>query len=159
MKLIVLLLVVFAGIFYLFGWDEKKRVETVQAISKSPAFTPARLDGVTKIKGKRHDSYLVHFKYEVNGVTYRTTTTSTDEEGARRYASQPNVEVAYDLKNPSTATLKRYYDLRDKRETVGRALFVGGVLSLGMALPITFGIAWPLGWLRRKKKTTGSDAT
>lgn len=158
MKLIVLLIAVFAGMFYLFGWDEKKRVETVEAISKSPAFTPAKVDGVTKTKGKRNETYRVHFKYEVNGVTYRTTTTSTDEEGARRYASQPHPEVAYDSRNPSTATLKRYYDLRDKQETVGRALFLGGILSFAMALPITFGIAWPLGWLRRKKKSAGLGA-
>lgn len=152
MKLVLLLLAVFSGMFYLFGWDEKKRVETVEAISQSPAFTPAKVDGVTKITGKRTESYRVRFKYEVNGVTYQTTTSWTDEEGALRYASQPNVEVAYDARNPSIATLKRYYDLRDKRETVGRALFLSGILSLGMALPITIGIAWPLGWLRRRKK-------
>ena len=159
MKLIVLLLVVFAGIFYLFGWEEKERVETNQAISVSPAFTPAKVDGVTKTTGKRSETYRVHFKYEVNGVTYRTSTSSTDAEGVRRYVSEPNAEVAYDSRNPSTATLKRYYDLRDEQETVGRALFLGGILSFGMALPIAFGIAWPLRWLRRRKKSTGSDAS
>jgi hypothetical protein len=151
MRFIALLLVIFSGVFYLFGSEEKERVETMTSVAQSPGFVRATVDGVTKTAGKHHDSYRVHFKYVVGGVAYRTTTTSTDEAGARRYTSEPVVEVAYDTRKPSTATLRRYYELRDKRDTVARALFVSGVLSLGLALPIALGIAWPLGWLRRKK--------
>lgn len=157
MKFLLLLAVVFSGMFYVFGWDEKARVQTLQSIAGSPGFVPAKADGIVKL-GKKGDSYHVRFKYEVNGVTYETRSTATDQAGARSYASQPNVEVAYDRRNPSVATLKRYFDLRDKRETVGRALFVGGVFSLLMALPIAFGIAWPLGWFRRKTTRSGRDA-
>lgn len=152
MKFIALLLVVLSGVFYFFGSEDKERVETSASIAESPGFVRATMDGMTKTAGKRRDSYRVHFRYVVDGVAYRTTTTSTDEAGALGYASQPLVEVAYDTRKPSVATLRRYYDLRDKQETVGRALFVSGVFSLGLALPITFGLAWPLGWLRRKKK-------
>jgi hypothetical protein len=152
MKFLALLLLVFSGLFYLFGSEEKDRVERTSSVAKAPAFVRATMDGMTKTAGKRGDSYRVHFKYVVDGVAYRTSTTSTDEAGARQYAAEPVVEVAYDTRKPSVATLKRYYDLRDKRESVGSALFIAGVLSLGLALPITFGFAWPLGWLRRKKK-------
>ena len=151
MKFIALLLVIFSGIFYFFGSEEKERVETMASVAKAPGFVQATLDGITKTAGKRHDSYRVHFKYVVNGVAYRTTTTSTDEAGARQYATEPVVEVAYDTRKPSVATLRRYYELRDKRDTVARALFVAGVLSMGLALPIALGLAWPLGWLRRRK--------
>lgn len=157
MKFVALLLVVFSGMFYLFGSEEKERVETIASVAGSPGFVRATPDGITKIAGKRRDSYLVHFKYVVDGVAYRTTTTSTDEAGAHRYLAMPVVEVAYDTRKPSVATLRRYYDLRDKRESVGSALLVSGVLSLSLALPIALGVAWPLGWLRRKKKTTGPD--
>jgi hypothetical protein len=149
MKFLLVLAVVFSGMFYLFGWDEKARVQNLQSIASSPGFAPARVDGVTKV-GKKSDSYQVRFKYEVNGVTYETRSTSTDQEGARWYTSQPNLEVAYDRRNPSVASLKRYYDLRDKQETVGRALLLGGILSLLLASPISLGIAWRMGWLRRK---------
>ncbi|SFU60803.1 hypothetical protein SAMN05216350_103102 [Polaromonas sp. YR568] len=154
MKFLALLLLIFSGVFYLFGSEEKERIETMTSVASSPGFAPATMDGMSKISSKRGDSYRVHFKYVVNGVTYRTSTTSTNETGALQYASQPTVEVAYDTRKPSVATLRRYYDLRDKRETVGRALFVSGILSLGIALPIAFGFAWPLGWLRRKKKVS-----
>lgn len=152
MKFIALLLVIFSGLLYLFGSEEKERVETMASVARSPGFARATPDGITKIAGKRSDSYRVHFKYVVDGVAYRTTTTSTDEAGAHWYVAQPAVEVAYDTRKPSVATLRRYYDLRDKRESVGSALFLSGILSLGLALPIAFGVAWPLGWLRRKKK-------
>lgn len=152
MKFIALLLVIFSGLLYLFGSEEKERVETMASVARSPGFARATMEGMTKTAGKRGDSYRVHFRYVVDGVAYRTSTSSTDESGARRYMAEPAVDVAYDTRKPSVATLKRYYDLRDKRETVGRALFVSGVLSLGLALPIALGIAWRLGWLRRRKK-------
>ena len=155
MKFIALLLVIFSGLFYLFGSEEKERAETMASVARSPGFARATPDGMTKVSGKHGDSYRVHFKYVVDGVAYRTTTTSTDEAGARRYVTEPVVEVAYDTRKPSVATMRRYYDLRDKRESVGSVLFLSGVLSLGLALPIAFGVAWPLGWLRRKKKVTG----
>jgi hypothetical protein len=153
MKFIALLLVIFSAIFYLFGSEEKERVETMTSVASSPGFVSAKLDGMTKTSGKRRDSYRVHFKYVVDGVAYRTTTSPTDESGALQYAAQPNVEVAYDTRKPSVATLRRYYDLRDKQDSLGRALFLSAVLSLSIALPIAGGFAWPLGWFRRKKKT------
>jgi hypothetical protein len=152
MKFLALLLVIFSGVFYLFGSEEKERVDTMTSVARSPGFVRATMDGITKTAGKRRDSYRVHFKYVVDGVAYRTSTSSTDESGALQYASQPSVEVAYDTRKPSVSTLRRYYDLRDKQDSVGRALFLSAVLSLGIALPIALGFAWPLGWLRRKKK-------
>lgn len=153
MKFIALFLVIFPGVFYLFGSQEKERVENMLSIAASPGFAPATMYGMTRTLSKS-SSYRVQFKYLVDGVAYSTSTSDTDESGARRYASDPAVEVVYDTQKPSVAMLRRYYDLRDKRESVGRALFVSGVLAFAIALPIALGVAWPLGWLRRKRKTT-----
>ncbi|MCZ8256498.1 MAG: DUF3592 domain-containing protein [Polaromonas sp.] len=153
MKFFALLLVIFSALFSLFGFEEKKRVETMMSIAASPGVAPATMYGITRTLAKSN-SYRVQFKYFVDGAAYSTSTSDTDENGARRYAADPAVEVVYDTRKPSVATLRRYYELRDKRESVGRALVVSGILALAIALPAALIIAWPLGWLRRKKKTT-----
>ncbi|HEX7889606.1 MAG TPA: hypothetical protein VF522_09630 [Ramlibacter sp.] len=150
MRFLLLLSILSSGIFYFFGSGEKERVTILASIAQAPRFTRASVDGVTRTLG-RHESYQVRYKYEVDGVGYHTSTSSTDESGAREYLSAPVTEVAYDARDPSVAMLRQYYERRDPQETMGRALFVAGVLSLGMALPASLAVAWPLGWLRRRK--------
>lgn len=58
MKFIALLLVIFSGLLYLFGSEEKERVETMASVAGSLGFVRAAMDGMTRTSGKRRDSSL-----------------------------------------------------------------------------------------------------
>ena len=152
MKTLALFLALFFGIFYYFGSDEVRVISEHRQIAQSPGFVPAIPDGMTGATTKKSSTYRAHFKYVVEGKSYRLTTTSTNEEGARRYA-QENHQVVYDTRDPSVSTLKRYFELRDRGNgAYFRALFLTGVLSLLLSLPLTLLGAWRLGWLRKAAK-------
>jgi len=146
----VLLTLLFLGVFSYFGPHEFERFETNRAISASGGFAPGAADGVETVN-KRLGSYRVRVKYEVGGKAYWFTTTRTDEAGVRQYLAMP-LDVLYDTKNPSTATLRRYYDLRRKDETLFQVLLVPAVLAIGAALPLAALVAIPIAWIRRRRK-------
>lgn len=154
MKKLILFLVIFSGMFYLFGEEEVTRVANMAAIAKTPGFATAHFVSIEDSGSKKHSSFRVKFRYEVDGKSYLVTTTSTDSNGAASYVEDKNVQIAYSTQDPSIGTLKRYYDLRDPRETMSRAMSVVAVLALGLTLPIWLGIGWRLGWLKRKKAET-----
>jgi hypothetical protein len=149
MKFLLLLLAIALPIGYLFGEEEYARLASLQEISRAPGFAPAVVEEVLKVESKRHASYRVRFKYEVNGQQFHVTTTSTDQEGALKYTTQKNMQVAYSTRNPSVSTLRRYYDLRNPQETMPKALAVTSALALMLALPIALLVGWRLGWFRR----------
>jgi hypothetical protein len=145
-----LMALTFLGIFSYFGLEEFERFETNRAISASGGFAPGAADGVETVN-KRFGSYKVKVKYEVGGKAYRFATTSTDEAGVRQYLAMP-LDVLYDTKNPSTATLRRYYDLRREDETLFQVLVVPAVLAIGAALPVAALVALLTALIRRRRK-------
>lgn len=147
---LALFLAGFLGIFYLLGPEEIQRFSKNKAISASPGHTPGVADGIETIN-KKFDAYRLRVKYEVGGKEYRLTTTSTDMAGVQRYLTMP-LDVVYDTRNPATATLKRYYDLRRKDETLSHALLPPVVLAMAGALPIAAIPALIIALFRRKKK-------
>ena len=152
MKFIALLLVIFCGVFYLFGSEEKERVETIASVAGSPGFARATMDGITKTSGKRGDSYRVHFRYVVDGMAYRTSTSSTDASGAAKYTAEPVVEVAYGTRKPSVSTLRRYYDLRTSGR-VSEARCFSPVFSRWLSLcPSPWALRGPWGGCAARKK-------
>ncbi len=158
MKPLFLFLVIFSITLYLFGYDEVRIFETNQAISASPAYSPAVVSEIVTIKGKKRlfrkaakDKYYIRYNYFVNDDQYEVKTAITDQEGVEAYMSDPEPEVAYATTNPEIATLKRYYDLRRKDQTLFQVLLVVGVLALLISLPITLIFSWRLGWLKRKR--------
>ncbi|PQA75666.1 DUF3592 domain-containing protein [Rhodoferax sp. TS-BS-61-7] len=152
MKFIVLALILSLPLGYLFGEEEYSRLARIQEISKAPGFSPAVFEELIQTKSKKHTSFRVRYRYEVNGQQYQVTTTPTDQQGALAYVAQKDMQVAYSTQNPSVGMVKRYYDLRNPEDTIVRSLTVTSVLALGLSLPIALGIAWRLGWLRRSKK-------
>lgn len=152
MKFIVLVLILALPLGYLFGEEEYSRLSHIQEISKAPGFATAVFEEILKTESKKHTSFRVRFRYEVNGQQYRVTTTPTDEKGALTYVSQKDMQIAYSVPNPSVGMVKRYYDLRNPEDTVARSLIVTSLLALGLSLPIAFGIARRLDWLGRSKK-------
>ncbi len=152
MKFLLLLVLIALPLGYLFGEEEYTRFTRIEAISKSPGFAPAVVEEVVKIEGKKHTSYRVRYRYEVNGKRFYATTTSTDQQGAMRYIAQQDMQVAYSTRDPAIGIIKRYYDLRNPRETLASSLFITSVFSLGISLPISLVVWWRLGWLKRRKK-------
>jgi hypothetical protein len=137
MRFLLVLAVVYGALLLLDGWEaERRRVETLQAIVRSPAFTPASVDDIIKIRDKRGFLYRVRFRYEVGGVRYTTETVTLNDARARVYAAKP-ADVAYDATNPANGMLKIYYDQSDKKETVGRAFFWRSIHILLLALPLS----------------------
>jgi hypothetical protein len=154
MKKLILFLVIFSGMFYLFGKEEAERVSAMAAISKAPGFAPAHFVSIEDSSSKKHASFRAKFRYEVDGKSYLVTTTQTDSNGIATYLADKNAQIAYSTQDPSIGTMKRYYDLRDPRETMSSAMLIVGVLALGLTLPIWLGIGWRLGWFRKKKPET-----
>lgn len=156
MKPLFLFLVIFSITLYLFGYHEVRIFETNQAISASPAYSPAIVSEIVTIKRKKRlfrdakESYYIRYNYFVNDDQYEVKTTITDQEGVDTYLSDPEPEVAYSTTNPEIATLKRYYDLRRKDQTLFQVLLVVGVLALIISLPMSLIFSWRLGWLKRK---------
>lgn len=150
MKFVVLWLLVAIPLTYLFAGQEYSRYATNQAIAESPAFAAAVFDKLEQVTRRKRTSYFVRYKYVVAGGEYSVVTTTTDQKGALAYMAQANPQVAYSTLDPSRATLKQYYDKRDHNETLWQVLIVGSILPLGMSLPIAYGFARLLGWLRRK---------
>ncbi len=156
MKILFLFFVMFSITVYLFGNDEIRIFETNKAISESPAFAPATVYEVVTIKRKKRlsqdakESYYIRYNYFVNDVQYEVKTTMTDQEGLKAYLSDPEPQVAYSATKPEIATLKRYYDIRRKDETLFQVLLVVGFLALIISLPTSLIIGWRLGWLKRK---------
>lgn len=138
------------GIFYLFGPEEFERFTKNKAISASPGYTSGTADGIQTINRKL-DAYRLKVKYEVGGKEYRLMTSKTDMAGVGRYLTMP-LDVLYDTRNPATATLKRYYDLRMKDETLFLALLPPVALAVGGALPIAAFPALLIALFRRKRK-------
>jgi len=151
MKFLLLYLALAVPIGYLFGEEEYERISQMQEISKAPAFAPAKFEELITTKSKKIESYRVRFSYVVNGEKYKVISTRTDQQGAMRYITETN-QVAYNSRNPSVGTLKRYYDLRRPDETLAQAMFVVSISALLLALPAALLVAWKFGWLKRKGK-------
>lgn len=146
-KALVVFLILFLGIFYYFGSEEVRNISSNRQIAQSPGLAPAVYDGMEGGATKRA-SYRVHFKYLVDGMSYQLTTTPTDKAGAQSYLSEAH-QVIYDTRNPSVATLKRYFDLADRGSgAYFESLVVTAVLALLLSLPLTLLAAWRLGWVR-----------
>lgn len=152
MNVLLLVVAIALPLGYLFGEDEYRKHAQTQEISQHPGVAQATFEEILATKSKRDVSFRVKFRYEVNGLSYRVTTTPTDQQGALSYAAQRNVEVAYSTRNPSIGMLKRYYDFQREHGNLAQSLTVTSVFSLALALPIGFGISWRLGWLKRKKR-------
>ena len=152
MKTLLLTLLLSLPIGYLFGEDEYARFRMMEEISKAPGFAPAAFEKIIKIESKRNTSFLVKFRYEVEGRQYHVTTTPTDQKGALQYVTQHDMQVAYSTRNPAVGTLKRYFELRNPHDSLAKSLTATSILSIVMALPISLVLAWRLGWLRWAKK-------
>jgi hypothetical protein len=159
MKPFLLFLVTFSALAYFFGSEDVQRYETIQAISVSPAFASASVAEVVKVSGRKRlfrdpsESYFVRYNYVVDGVGHEIHTTHTDQGGVARYLSDPKPQVAYSTRDPKVATLKRYYDLSRKDETLFQVLVVVGLLSFVVALPISLLLSWRFGWFKRRLAT------
>lgn len=99
------------------------------------------------------ESYFIRYTYEVEGVEYEFRTTYTDQGGVARYLADPKPQVAYSTPNPKVATLKRYFDMRDKNETLFQVLVVVGLLALVISLPVSLLLSWRFGWFKRRLAT------
>jgi hypothetical protein len=150
MKFVFLLLAIALPLGYLLGEEEYSRLTRIQEISKPPGFAPAAFEEVLRTGSAKHSSFRVRYRYEVDGKRCQVITTPTDQPGALAYVAQKDMQVAYSTRDPSVGIVKRYYDLRNPRDTPATALVVTSVLALGLALPIALGTSWRLGWLRRR---------
>lgn len=152
MKALLLIATLFLLLAFVFGKPEYETHERDARIQSAPAFVPAtpyKIHASEWIKGLK--SFRVSFRYVVEGRSYSLLTTSTDEQGALRYFTDPRMhEVAYYQPDPSVGTLKHYYDLRESRGTLEQSLTVTSVFALALALPLGLLVSWPLGWLRRR---------
>jgi len=151
MKNFALFLVILLASAYLFGSEEISVHRTESAISESPAFVSAKFVEVIKTGGKKLSSYRVRYAFQVGGAQYYALTSSTDENGALQYMAQPETLVAYDTRDPTVNTLKRYYDQRKTRGNLSQSLVVVGVLSVLVALPVWLLLSWRFGWLKRRR--------
>lgn len=146
-KALAVFLALFFGFFYYFGNEEVRSISSHRQIAQSPGLAAAVFDGIEGGSTERA-SYRVQFKYLVAGTTYRLSTTSTDKAGAQSYLREVH-QVIYDTRNPSVATLKRYFDLKSRGENAYfQSLVVTGVLALLLSLPLTLLAAVRLGWVR-----------
>jgi hypothetical protein len=147
----ILLVFLALPIGYFFGEEEYVRHSQIEAISKAPGFAGAVFQDILETASKKHISYRVRFKFEVNGQQYSVLTTPTDRQGALAYLTEKDVQIAYSTRDPSVHMLRRYYDLRNPRDTLFKSLAVTSLLSLMLALPGALLIGWRLGWLKRRK--------
>jgi hypothetical protein len=148
-KPLILFLVLFILGTSLFASIEMEKVETNAAITKSPGYTVATPDKITKITRKRSVKYQVNYTYQVAGQTYKIDTASMDEAGAQAEMAKQNVQIAYCTQTPSMALFKSDYDQRDLKETMAGAILSAAGIALLISLVASLFLSWKLGWLRR----------
>ena len=151
MKNFILFLVILLASAYIFGSEEISNNLKESAISESPAFASAKFFEAVKTGGKKLSSYRVRYAFQVGGIQYYALTSSTDDQGALQYMAQPETLVAYDTRNPTVNTLKRYYDQRRNRGNLSQSMVVVGVLSVLIALPVWLLLSWRFGWLQLRR--------
>jgi hypothetical protein len=149
-KPLILFVVLLMPPIFIFSGDISRALEMCQ-INIAPSFVDAHSADLVVIERRKKDrepTFLVNYRFKVNGVDYTSTTTPTDRSGALRYLSEPNVQIVYMAGDPSKNTLKRYYDLR-RNDSIFQLLVAVMVASLTFALPVSFLWSWRRGWLRR----------
>ncbi len=146
MKWLLFFIVLFLFPAVYIGKSEFPRHFTNAKIAKSPEFTVGYFDSVDD--GILDDRY--RYKYRVEGKEYyvhSSSQTITPESLLKNAV----VEIAYSGTDPSTSTLKVFYDKRHETGGLGRSIFLVIVLSVLLALPVWLFVAL-LFWLNRKLK-------
>lgn len=87
----------------IFSSDISRAFEMRQ-IKLAPSFADAigaELVVIDSKKKNREPTFLVSYKFKVNGVDYTSTTTPTDKSGALQYLSEPKTQIVYKAGDPS----------------------------------------------------------
>jgi hypothetical protein len=149
-KPLILFVALLVPPMFIFSGDISRAFEMRQ-IKRAPTITDAigaELVVIESKKKNREPTFLVSYKFKVDGIDYTATTTPTDRSGAMQYLSEPKVQIVYKAGDPSQNTLKRYYDLR-RNDSIFQLLVVALVGSAAFALPVSLLWSWRRGWLKR----------
>lgn len=142
-------LVLFALAFTFFTWIGIKKVDTHNAIAKSPVFVLATPEGITKKTKKSRVTYQVNYSYTVDGANFTIDTDWFDTvEEAEKMAASP-VQIAFATGKPDDAIFKTEFDTRDPNEGILTALLSGAGLGLFVAFIGTLVLLWKFPILRR----------
>ncbi|RSZ58176.1 hypothetical protein HF313_00270 [Massilia atriviolacea] len=148
-KPLLTFLVLFALAFAVFTWVNIKKIDTHNAIAKSPVFVLATPDGITKKTKKSRVTYQVNYSYIVDGATFKIDTEWFDTpEEAEKMAASP-VQVAFATGKPDDSVFKTEFDTRDPKEGIVSAVLGAGAIGFVMALIGTLVLLWKFPSLRR----------
>lgn len=147
-KPFITFLVLFALAFAIFTAVNIKKIDTHNAIAKSPAFVLATPEGITKKTKKGRVTYQVNYTYAVDGATFKKNTDWFDTvEEAEKMAASP-VQIAYPTGKPDDSVFKSEFDTRDPNEGIMSALLNAGGIGLFVALIGTLVLLWKFPSLR-----------
>ena len=146
-KPILTYLLAFVVAFGFFAFIGIQKIDKNDAIAKSPAYTLATPEGITKKTKKSRVTYQVSYSYEVAGTSYKLNSDWLDTE-AEAMAATP-AQVAYATTAPADAMFKSEFDQRDPDESYAGALLKSAGLGLLVALIGTLALMWKFPWLRR----------
>ncbi len=142
-------LVLFALAFAFCTWVNIKKIDTHNAIAKSPVFVLATPEGITKRTKKSRVTYQVNYSYTVDGATFKKDTDWFDTvEEAEKMADSP-VQIAFATGKPDDSIFKTEYDTRDPKEGIMSAVLAGAGIGLFMAFIGTLVLLWKFPALRR----------
>jgi hypothetical protein len=154
MKLLSLIAVLFCAVFLFFEIDEYDRYNKNIKIEKSPTYTVAQFDGVSKVESKKskHISYFLKYKFKTNAGEFSGSTRSLTETQVAQYLSAGTIDIVYSSTEPSFNTVKTYFRPGQTTKEYQQSFVISGLLGLVISIPFGLLLGWKFGWLKRKKE-------